>query len=365
MKKILLILTLCILVSSGLWAADLSFSGETAFSTAVSLPPADDAWKITKAVVKQDFELDAFAEGTSFNLKAGFDYDAVENEIRPVLSEVYADFFLGRLAFRFGRQKATWGNAEIVSAVDVITPSDLTDPIEGEKLAIDALKVSYDAFPLAFDLYWIPLFTPSTIPAVLIPIIKPETKLENGEVGVRASAYTSAGDFALYGYYGWEDTPSVHGTYPALHGEYDRLIMVGFSAAVPVGEVTLKAEAGWYPKRDEVLSAMAGVEWLKNDFKLIGEVSGSWDKEKEKLSGQVGASFSYDFLDGDLSASVSGILELGDYDGAVLAGADYSLTDELKVSAQVVYLFEGPDGPGTYGSYKDLDCVKLKAVYSY
>ena len=365
MKKILLFLTLCFLSASAIWAAEISFSGETSFSTSVSLPPADDAWKITQAAVKQDFELDAYAEGASLNLKAGFDYDAVENEIRPVLSEVYSDFFLGNLAFRFGRQKATWGNAEILSAVDVITPSNLTDPIEGEKLAIDALKVSYDAFPYAFELYWIPLFTPAAIPSVLIPIIKPETKLENGEVGVKASAYTSAGDFALYGYYGWEDQPSVHGEYPALHGEYDRLVMAGLSAAVPVGEVTLKAETGWYPKRDEVLSAMAGIEWLKDDFKIIGEISGSWDKEKEKLSGQIGTAFSYDFLDGDLSASVSGILELGDYDGAILAGVDYSFTDELMVSAKVVYLFEGPDGPGTYGSYKNLDCVKLKAVYSY
>jgi hypothetical protein len=364
MKKAILILVVVLLASMA-WAADVSFSGETSFSSSISVPPVDDAWKFTKADVKQRFELDAYGDDTSFHLDAGFGYDALENTLNPVLTEVYADFFLGKAAFRFGRQKATWGDAEILSAVDVINPSDLTNPIEGEKLAIDALKVSYDAFPFAFDLYWIPLFTPSKIPPVLIPIIKPETKLENSEVGAKASAYTSVGDFALYGYYGWEDVPSVHGEYPALHGEYDRLVMLGASAAVPVGEVTLKAEAGWYPKRDKVVAASAGVEWMKDDFTLIGEIYGDWDKNEEKLSSQVGASFGYDLLDGDLELSVSGIVELGDFDGAVMAGVDYSFTDELKASAQVVYLFEGPDAPGTYGSCKNLDCVKLKAVYSY
>ncbi len=367
-------LIVCFSVSVLLWAfADVDFSGESSFSATVSVPPAEDPGKITGASVSQTFELDAYGDTTAFYLNAGFVYDALDNALKPFVSEVYADLFLGKVAFRFGRQKATWGNAEISSAVDVITPSDMSDPLEMAKTAINALKVSYDAFPFAFDAYWIPVFSPAVMPESMtamyqaygIEIRKPELELENSEVGMKASAYTSAGDFSLYGYYGWEDTPVVAGSLPDLYGEYERLVMAGASASVPVGDVTLKAEAAWYPKRDKVVSAMAGLEWMHEDLTFVGELYGEWDKKSEELSGQVGASVSYDLLDGDLELSVAGILELRELDGAAMAGVTYSFSDELKVSGGAVYVFEGPDDVGTYGAFKDLSCVKLVATYSY
>jgi len=346
--------------------ADVSFAGETAFDASVSIPPVENPWRFTGATLKQTFELDAYGDTTDFYLNAGFVFNAVDCSVTPFVSEAYADLFAEKISFRFGRQKATWGVAEIVSAVDVLTPSDLSDPVSMEKGAINALKVSYDAFPLAFELFWIPVFIPAVLPPMMtamyqmygIEIKRPELSLKNGEVGARAAAYTSAGDFALYGYYGWEDMPG-------MTGEYDRLMMAGASAAVPVGDVTLKAEAAWYPKRDAVFSAMAGLEWIKNDFTFIGELYGEWNKAEEKLSGQVGASISYTMLDGDLELSVGGILELRELDGAVMGGASYSFSDELKASAGVVYVFEGKDGPGTYGAFKNLSGVRLEATYSF
>ncbi len=365
MKRVLLVACLSAFVMLCIFA-DVDFSGESSFSATVSVPPAEDPGKITGASVSQTFELDAYGDTTAFYLNAGFVYDATENSLKPFVSEVYADLFLGKAAFRFGRQKATWGNAEISSAVDVITPSDMSDPLEMSKSAINALKVSYDAFPFAVDVYWIPIFSPAVLPVAYgIEIRKPELELENSEVGVKASAYTSAGDFSLYGYYGWEDTPVLAGSYPDLYCEYERLVMAGASAAVPVGDVTLKAEAAWYPKRDKVVSAMAGLEWMHEDLTLVGELYGEWDKKSEKLSGQVGASVSYDLFEGDLELSVAGILELRELDGAAMAGVTYSFSDELKASGGVVYVIEGPDEVGTYGAFKDLSCVKLEATYSY
>ena len=362
-----LALIACLTVSVMLCAyADVSLSGSSSFLASVSVPPAGDEGKITGAAVSQTFELDAYGDATSFYLNAGFVYDAVQNNLKPFLSEVYADLFLGKAAFRFGRQKVTWGTAEIESAVDVITPSDLSDPVSMEKGAINALKVSFDAFPLAFDSYWIPVFSPAVLPAAMtamyqaygIEVKSPELRLENGEVGMKASAYTSAGDFSVYGYYGWEDMPS-------LTGEYERLVMAGASAAVPVGDVTLKAEAAWYPKRDKVVSAMAGLEWMHEDLTFVGEIYGDWDKEAGKLSGQAGASVSYSLLEGDLELSVAGILELRELDGAAVAGVTYSFSDELKATAGAVFVLEGPDEAGTYGAFKDLSCVRLGATYSF
>ena len=350
MRRLVAVLSV-LLVFMSVWAAETSFSGESSFSLAVSEN------KIKTASVKQTFELDVYSDVASVYLNGGVGYGALEDSLDLFLSEAYADYYAGKAAFRLGKQKVSWGNAEMFSAVDVITPSDLSDPVSMEKKAINALKASYDAFPYTVDFYWIPVFTPS----VSLPDYEPEPSLENGEFALRASAYTSAGDFALYGYYGWEDIPSVHG----FKVEYDRLAMAGASAAVPVGDVTLKAEVGWYPKRDAVVSAMTGLEWIHNDLTVVAELYGEWDKAAEKLSGQVGAGISYSLLDGDLELSLAGLLELRELDGAVVAKAEYGLTDEFKVSASAVYIFEGPDGPGTYGAFKDMNCIRLEAVYSF
>ncbi len=349
-----------------LGAADAYLSGETTLDMVVSIPPVDDAGAITKAMTSQILELDAYGDVTALYVNGGFRFNALDCTISAFLSEAYVDFYLDKFSFRFGRQKAAWGVAEISSAVDVITPSDMSDPVNKTKMGIDALKLSYDAFPFAFDVYWIPVFTPGVLPSSVsamysfygIGLKKPEPCLENGEFAARASAYTSAGDFMLYGYYGWEDIPS-------MTGEYDRLAMLGASVAVPVGQITLKGELGWYPKRDVVLSGTAGFEWIKDDFTLISEVYGEWNKENEELSTQVGGTVRYDLLDGDLRLSLSGIVELRELDGAVVFGMKYGLSDELKLSAEAVYVFEGPDEAGTYGAYKNLNCARFSVSYSF
>ncbi|MCR5761705.1 MAG: OprO/OprP family phosphate-selective porin [Sphaerochaetaceae bacterium] len=366
MKKIIVSIALLFAVLTLAFAADVYFSGDTSLYSVLSLPPVNDPWEFTDVSLSQDFELDVYADSSAFFFSAGVEYDALESTLDSYLSEVYGDYFLNSFAFRLGRQKASWGTAEILSAVDVLTPSDLSDPIDFFKMAVDALKISYDAFPLVFDAYWIPFFTASVLPqSVLdvysfynISISEPENKIENSEGAAKVSAYTSAGDFSLYGYYGWEDTPN-------STGKYDRLIMGGASAAVPVGEVTVKGEAAWYPKRDAVVSATAGVEWIKNDLTLTGELYGQWNKEDENITGQAGLAASYSLFDGDMELSAGGILEFKELDGAVTAELSYSFTDELKATASVFYMFEGSEGTGTYGAYKDLDSARIEVSYSF
>ena len=343
-----------ILLSISVGAAEINFSGETLFSFAAS---GQNTGSITDVSLKQSLDLDVYGNDASLYLNGGVRYDALENSLNLFLSEAYAGYHAGSCAFRLGKQKATWGNAELLSAVDVITPSDLSNPVSMEKKAINALKASYDAFPYAADFYWIPVFTPS----VSLPAFEPEPSLENSEYALKASAYTSAGDFALYGYYGWEDIPSFHGS----GAGYDRLVMAGASAAVPAGDVTFKAEAGWYPKRDSVISVMTGLEWIHNDLTIVAELYGEWNSKTEKLSGRAGTGVSYNLLDGDLELSVAGLLELRELDGAVVAQAQYAFTDEFKASVSAVYIFEGPDGPGTYGVFKDLNSVRFSATYSF
>ena len=366
MKRILLAFLTLALLPFCLWAVDLEFSGETSLDTAVLLPPADEEASIPMASLTQSFELNGYADFTGLYLNAGFSFDFLQMKLTPFVSEAYIDLYMGFLGIRAGMQKASWGVSEIQSAVDVITPSDLSNPADMSKEAIDALKVSMDLFPIAIDLYWIPVFTPSPLPADVLAMMalygiepkKPETKLENSEFGAKASAYTSVGDFSIYGYYGWEDTPT-------MEGKYERLTMVGASSAMPAGPVTLKSELAWYPDRDQVLSGSTGFEWIHDDLTLITEVYGQYSKSDDSLSGQIGAVLSYDLLDSELQLSLTGILEFEKWDGAAMLGASYNISDELKVSANVVYVFEGPEEKGTYGEYSDLDCVMLGATYSF
>lgn len=365
MRRLVFVLLILLIPAFCLYA-DVSFSGETGLGISVSIPPAENAGTITSAAIAQSLEIDAYSDNGSLHVEAGLSVDVLAGKPDLFLSEAYADLFIGRAGFRFGRQKASWGTAEIQSAVDVLTPTDMSDPISMDKLGIYALKFSLDVFPLALDVYWIPVFTPSPLPASVMAMLdlyavvlkKPELKIGNSEVGLKASAYTSLGDFALYGYYGWEDTPS-------MAGEYERLAMVGSSFAIPVGEVTFKGEAALYPERDEKFSGTLGLEWMHGDLTVIAEAYGTWDTQNDSLNGQVGAVLSYDMLDGDLQLSLSGILEMKKFDGAVLFGASYAVSDEMKITSQVVHIFEGPDEAGTYGAYKDLDCVKLGATYCF
>lgn len=365
MKRLVIVL-LIILIPVFCLSADVYFSGETGFGTVVSIPPVENAGTITSAVIDQSFEIDAYSDNCSLYMNTGFSVDVLAGQLKWFLSEAYVDLFIDRAGFRFGRQKASWGTAEIQSAVDVLTPTDMSDPISMDKMGIDALKFSIDAFPMALDVYWIPIFTPSPLPASVtsmlafygIELKKPELKFKNSEVGVKASAYTSLGDFALYGFFGREDTPSVT-------GEYERLAMAGGSFAIPIGEVTFKGEAAWYPERDEEYAGTFGVEWMHGDFTFIAEAYGAWDTQNDSLNSQIGAVLSYDLLEGDLQLSLSGIVEMKKYDGAVLFEASYAVSDEMKITAQVVYVFEGPDEVGTYGAYKDMSCVRLGTTYSF
>ena len=354
------------------FSLDTYFSGETSVNMLVSVPPVEDAGRITSTNLVQNLELSAFSDTTTLKLKGGFSYNLQSGAFSPYMEEAYADLFIGSLSFRAGLQQISWGTAEMMSAVDVPCPSDMSDPVNMRKLAVGALKASYDAFPFAMDLYWIPVFTPTALPSSMSPgfeIQGPEAKLGNSEFAAKMSAYTSAGDFSLYGYYGWEDIPSIGidftTTPPTPYGEYDRLMMLGASAAVPVGQVTLKGEAAWYPERDAVASASAGLEWIHDDLTLITEAYGEWNKEDESLSGQFGASISYDLLDSDLQINLSGIVEIEKWDGLAEFGVECSITDELSISADLVYAFEGPDEAGTYGAFKDLDCLALQLTYSF
>jgi hypothetical protein len=108
---------------------------------------------------------------------------------------------------------------------------------DDSKLAIDALRLSLNRNQFTADVYWIPFFTPASLPldegnalrkfvvpasfelpipamntSLTLPVTigvleTPEFAIWNGEYALRISGYLSAFDLSLYGFYGWDDIP--------------------------------------------------------------------------------------------------------------------------------------------------------------
>lgn len=204
------------------------------------------------------------------------------------LKEAYIDYNNQWWALRAGRQIAAWGKADGIQIADILCPQDESTIIASDykesRIGIDALRFSLIGNSMQADAYWIPLFTPSTLPfakgnplrAVVfpaenngIPIISPERyndlelpekKLENSEYALRLSGYFSAFDLSLYGFYGWDDMPFI--TYKPelndyddeiekifLSAKYKRMMMVAADAAIPVGDFVLRLEGAFFPDR--------------------------------------------------------------------------------------------------------------------
>ncbi len=379
------------------------------------------------------------------------------------LNEAYYDYNGGWWAFRAGRQIVQWGAADNFTVTNVICPDDNSklsgSDLNDSKLGIDALRFSVNTSSLIADAYWIPRFTPSELPLSknnplfkkMVPqtvdlseaglgVLKinelsdtnlnlPEFSLKNGECGLRLSSFYSFADFSLYGFYGWEDSPFVGydvKTAPAvikvevapgvfmpvpynkpdsidLSGIYRRFGMIGADSSIPVGPLTLRLEAAFYPWRHFAASAQSQMQQIFDYYKTSGKTEGAgvtrterhnqiagvigldWmasdltvsvqyyadyvfgsvkNLERENLNQQVSFSFSYSSPDGNLEAGISGIVEFPAFDSVIIPSVSYSVTDDFSVKVSAM-LFNRGVREGSYSRYKDLSSLNVCLSYSF
>lgn len=83
--------------------------------------------------------------------------------------ELYCDFYnflIPNLDLRLGRQRIAWGRGDKVNPTDNINPYDLEDPLDFSRhLGSDGIKITYHPGDLIFTAVYLPLFTPSVLPA--------------------------------------------------------------------------------------------------------------------------------------------------------------------------------------------------------
>ncbi|MBR6296314.1 MAG: hypothetical protein IKR40_07565 [Treponema sp.] len=347
MKKQILISTLA-LASLLPLAADggIEFSSTLETQWGIGAPWTDSedcAGRFSLGSTSLTGKLDAYYGNSSAFAELTFSHDALDGDffsdgLSISLGELWIDYTDSFWGVRVGRQKAAWGKADGIDITNVLCPSDMSSfssmTSDDGKLAVDAIRLSLNGNSFTADAWWIPFFTPASLPlnegnslrkfvvpqnveypvpslgtTLNLPVTignleKPELALWNGEYGLKLSGYFSAFDVSLYGFYGWDDIPlldyAMVGTWPAISGinvsgEYKRMGMIGADAALPLGEIVLRLETAFFPMRHfqksaesiigekmlsgdpstsekhNQLSALAGVDWMPSGWTLTAQ----------------------------------------------------------------------------------------------
>ena len=428
MKKFLIITMLGVLSISQLSAeGGVEFSGkvETLWGAAAPWTKSDtSAGRFTLGNTSFTGEIEAFYGNSSAYAEAALSYDAVlpnsgnlGNGFDFSAGEMWLDYTEAFWGIRIGRQKAAWGKADGIDITNILCPSDMSSLAamtgDDSKLAIDALRFSVNGNMFSLDAYWIPFFTPSTLPLdqgnslrkYIVPstilnlpvsignLEKPELAIWNGEYALRFSTYFSALDFSLYGFYGWDDLPVLNysvimdstqtPTGMNVSGKYERMSMIGEDAALPLGETVLRLEAAFFPQRHmqksqgsslqrNELSALAGIDWMPSGWTITAQyycdyVFGDLDGLKRSTAYTHGASLSISksFINDTLELSFAGIIGLNDYDSMISPSVTYSLSDQISLGLKAFIFLAGPEKDGQYGAYKDLSSICLNASFCF
>ena len=339
-------------------------------------------------------------EGQSSNGVSAFVSD--NNDFVLHLKEAYFDWRGEKLALRVGRQISAWGKADDVQIVDILCPQDessLYSDYQDNRLGIDAVRLSYIGESTQTDFYWIPFFTPSTLPLAegnpLNDVMfgsfdnapgsysdfdRPDRDLSSSEYGARFSAYLPSFDFSLYGFYGWDDMPF----YTAdMNGKYKRMAMVGADAAIPAGDFVFRLESAFFPQRyiqaseggtrqRNQIMALGGVDWTPAGgwtitAQYVADIVTGSDSPLDRHTYEHLATLSVEkpFLNETILLSGSFAMDLRYFSTNTELVMEYKLTDSITLSMTGEFYFAGPDKDGEFGSYKDLSCIILKGKYSF
>ena len=289
-------------------AQEIQFSGNLSAQAGCALPYTENRGSFLMGNTIFEGTMKSYLGDSMAYINGSFIYDAIGSlstngtealvsdggNFALKLKEAYIDYNGGWWALRAGRQISGWGKADGLQVADILCPQDASVLIAADykesRIGIDALRLSIIGNFIQFDAYWIPFFTPSTLPLsegnplnqIIFPaeyeeitVINPqnidefdlpEKSIVSSEAAARFSAYFSTFDFSLYAFYGWDDIPFV--SYTAIKdttpgklkeiqvtGKYERFFMVGADAAIPAGPVVFRLESAFFPLRYQQTSA--------------------------------------------------------------------------------------------------------------
>jgi len=200
----------------------------------------------------------------------------------------------GKLTFEAGKQFVRWGKADVLNPTDRFAPRDFLNVIDTDFLGITAARLTYGTQSDTIDLVFSPRLTPSRVPllnqrwAVLppgIPIYELAPALPGApQFGARWNHIGHSAEYSLSFYNGFDNLPLYRAEANLLlrRGDvqryYPQMRMYGADAAIPLGPVSLKTEAGYFtsttPQSDEYLLYVLQLERQAGEWSFVGGYAG-------------------------------------------------------------------------------------------
>jgi hypothetical protein len=372
---------------------------KTELLLALDVKPADDWRAFASGTVDYDF---------AYGINGRDDYpDAVLDEYESAveLREAYLQGRLtGRLDIKLGRQIVVWGTSDNIRVVDVINPLDLREPgitdIEDLRLPVTLTKLDY--YWGAFNLSGMAIhevrfdknpaygsdFYPLDVPAP--PEDIPDSNLGNTQLAFSLTGIFSGWDLGVY----WADVYSADayvemsspGTLPVVQRKHARVMMLGGSTNVALGNWLIKGEMAWLDglkftnmphQTYSRLDVMAGLEYAGftetrmtleiADQHLLGHDSDLKQDPDGRNADQLQwvVRLDKDFMNDTLTLTLL-VSVYGEtwQDGAFQRlSAEYQLADAFTVDGGVV-LYQSGNLP-TFNDVGDNDRLFLEFKYSF
>ncbi len=294
-----------------------------------------------------------------------------EAELRETF---FATSFGSDVDFKFGRQIKVWGKADLLSAVDVLNPTDNREPglidIDDSRLPVTMTQLDYYTGDWNLNLVVIHEIRFGKEPEFGSEFYFTETKLPPEEIptdteyGVALNGYFSGWDLSVYGASVYNDAGRAAGTFNPDQNQFpdrvvhDRLQVIGAAFSAVEGSWILRGELAdvqglrflgfdqSFSRQDHVL----GVEFSGiPEGSLSVEVAWEWLRDyapglrKEPNSQKrdtvtTAIRFQQDFLNQTLSLNAIAFQfgALGDSGSSQRLGLDYDWADGLNVAGGVL-----------------------------
>ena len=197
------------------------------------------------------------------------------------LEEYYAEFNFNSFDLKIGKQIFSWGKADGFNPTDNLNPRDYIDLfVEEEKIGVPAINLLYYWNDFAFDLVFIPTYTPTRLPLTNArhSFLDPETqfvingrelpsdKWSSSQTGIRVLKHVSGWDLSVSYYDGYDDlTLATIESDQSLTPRYNRTRVVGADFATTFGGLGVHGEAAQFfydgSKNEDYLQFILGIDY--------------------------------------------------------------------------------------------------------
>jgi Protein of unknown function (DUF1302) len=200
-----------------------------------------------------------------------------------------------KLSVEVGKQFIRWGKADLLNPTDRFAPQDFLTVVDSDFLAITAARLDYGGQSNTIELVWAPLFTPSRIPLLNqrwsnvpagVALHEQAPDFPGGsQFGARFNHIGRLAEYSLSFYDGHNNLPlfrfQVEPQLPLtvdVQRFYPQMRMYGAATAIPLGPVTVKAEAAYFTsttqQADEYGLFVTQIEKQAGEWFFIGGYAG-------------------------------------------------------------------------------------------